>query len=274
MRSSVTMPIEFLTPSPVERIIARGQAVATACCGDISPDDPEAFRQGVISGCGRPGDEASPDAWGTLAAWAWGMNRMLDYLITDPDVDPEGIIAHGTSRLGKAALYDASQAHTCLIYSQSHDEFGARVNRFIVVCSGEEFSDGNQRFTGRLYWGIVQDDSRTAYGRVEPLDGERARALAVRLGITSMEEQETGTAIAVLQPELAEGTFPFQPDDEDIHMAVERRLTELIGPVGGKLHTARSRNDQVATDFRLYVRDAIDTLTAQIAISTALRNRL
>src|SRR3712207_853915 len=58
-----------------------------------------------------------------------------------------------------------------------------------------------------------------------------------------------------VEAELREGTFPFAPDDEDIHMAVERRLTELVGPVGGKLHTARSRNDQVATDVIMFTRD-------------------
>jgi argininosuccinate lyase len=55
--------------------------------------------------------------------------------------------------------------------------------------------------------------------------------------------------------ELGEERFPFRPDDEDIHMAVERRVTELAGPVGGKLHTARSRNDQVATDVIMFTRD-------------------
>jgi argininosuccinate lyase len=54
--------------------------------------------------------------------------------------------------------------------------------------------------------------------------------------------------------ELDQGAFEFREDDEDIHMAIERRLTELIGPLGGKLHTARSRNDQVATDLALLVR--------------------
>ena len=56
--------------------------------------------------------------------------------------------------------------------------------------------------------------------------------------------------------ELEAGRFPFAPDDEDIHMAIERRLTELAGPVGGRLHTARSRNDQVATDVAMFTRDA------------------
>ncbi len=65
--------------------------------------------------------------------------------------------------------------------------------------------------------------------------------------------------------ELEGGTFPFAPDDVDIHMAVERRLTDLVGPVGGKLHTARSRNDQVATDLVLFTRAHADAALAGIA---------
>ncbi len=60
-----------------------------------------------------------------------------------------------------------------------------------------------------------------------------------------------------VEAELADGTFIFVPADEDIHTAVERRLTELTGDVGAKLHTGRSRNDQVATDLRLYTRAAV-----------------
>ncbi|WP_447970054.1 argininosuccinate lyase [Nitrospira sp. M1] len=61
--------------------------------------------------------------------------------------------------------------------------------------------------------------------------------------------------------EIQRGRFEFRNEDEDIHMSIERRLTQLIGPLGGKLHTARSRNDQVALDLRLYVRDSLKTLT-------------
>ena len=60
-----------------------------------------------------------------------------------------------------------------------------------------------------------------------------------------------------VRSEFENETFEFAPNDEDIHTAVERRLTEIVGPVGGKLHTGRSRNDQVATDFRLWVMQAI-----------------
>ena len=64
--------------------------------------------------------------------------------------------------------------------------------------------------------------------------------------------------------ELADGSFPFADGDEDIHMAIERRLTEIVGPVGGKLHTARSRNDQVATDVAMFVREHANRAVALI----------
>jgi argininosuccinate lyase len=68
-----------------------------------------------------------------------------------------------------------------------------------------------------------------------------------------------------IQSEIEAGKFSFKRALEDIHMNVESRLTELIGAPAGRLHTARSRNDQVATDFRLWMRDSIDTLDASLA---------
>ena len=62
--------------------------------------------------------------------------------------------------------------------------------------------------------------------------------------------------------EIRAGRFEFRDEDEDIHMSIERRLTQLIGPLGGKLHTGRSRNDQVALDLRLYTRDSVQALTS------------
>src|SRR5215212_5104068 len=74
--------------------------------------------------------------------------------------------------------------------------------------------------------------------------------------------------LAQVAGELAAGTFTFGDGDEDVHSAVERRLTELVGPAGGKLHTGRSRNDQVATDLHLWLKqacaDAVDALAGLI----------
>ena len=82
-----------------------------------------------------------------------------------------------------------------------------------------------------------------------------ARMLAAR-GIVAAEDRDALLAgLDAVELELRDGRFPFEADDEDIHMAIERRLTELAGPVGGKLHTARSRNDQVVTDLAMFTRE-------------------
>ncbi len=75
--------------------------------------------------------------------------------------------------------------------------------------------------------------------------------------IPAAEARRIVSALEQIFEELRRGRFRFALTDEDIHMAIERRLIEKIGAVGGKLHTARSRNDQVATDFRLYLKEAI-----------------
>jgi argininosuccinate lyase len=98
--------------------------------------------------------------------------------------------------------------------------------------------------------------------RLAPYDVAQSRAHAkalLALGVLSLEEQQQiDDGLAAVGAELERGDFPFAEHDEDIHMAVERRLIELVGPVGGKLHTGRSRNDQVATDLALFVRARAD----------------
>jgi argininosuccinate lyase len=94
--------------------------------------------------------------------------------------------------------------------------------------------------------------------RLGPYDVAQSRAhvgmLAARGIIEPDDRDALLEALEQVERELDEGSFPFREDDEDIHMAIERRVTELAGPVGGKLHTARSRNDQVATDVAMFVR--------------------
>ena len=84
-----------------------------------------------------------------------------------------------------------------------------------------------------------------------------AKALC-RAGLLTAAERDTIVrGLEAVRGELATGAFPFRPELEDIHMNVERRLQELVGEVGGKLHTGRSRNDQIALDERLYLKDSI-----------------
>jgi argininosuccinate lyase len=95
--------------------------------------------------------------------------------------------------------------------------------------------------------------------RLWPQDIAQSRAHARMLaaqGIIAAEDRDALLhGLDEVERELAGDSFPFRDDDEDIHMAIERRLTELAGPVGGRLHTARSRNDQVATDVAMYTRE-------------------
>ena len=91
-----------------------------------------------------------------------------------------------------------------------------------------------------------------------------ARMLAACGVIDDAERDELLRGLGTVAGELEQERFVFAANDEDIHMAIERRLIELAGAVGGKLHTARSRNDQVATDVVLFVRDAATTARARL----------
>jgi argininosuccinate lyase len=103
---------------------------------------------------------------------------------------------------------------------------------------------------------------------VDDLAGSRAhvKGLAKAGILTDSEAAELLDALDQIEEELANGTFAFAPGDEDVHTAVERRATELAGDVGAKLHTGRSRNDQIATDLRLWCRRALVALATEITL--------
>jgi argininosuccinate lyase len=92
-----------------------------------------------------------------------------------------------------------------------------------------------------------------------------AAMLAKKGIITAQDAKRIAHGLDTILSEIEAGKFTFKRALEDIHMNVESRLGELIGPAAGRLHTARSRNDQVATDFRLWVRDAIDDIDVSLA---------
>src|SRR5688572_4992371 len=92
-----------------------------------------------------------------------------------------------------------------------------------------------------------------------------AAMLAAQGIIGADDAKNIAQGLDTILSEIAKGTFTFKRALEDIHMNVESRLSELIGAGAGRLHTARSRNDQVATDFKLWVRDTIDALDAALA---------
>lgn len=82
--------------------------------------------------------------------------------------------------------------------------------------------------------------------------------------ISSDDAAKIDAGLKTIEREIQTGVFPFRREYEDIHLNVEARLGELIGSPAGRLHTARSRNDQVATDFKLWVRDALDEIQIKV----------
>ncbi|MDB5439308.1 MAG: argininosuccinate lyase, partial [Caulobacteraceae bacterium] len=107
----------------------------------------------------------------------------------------------------------------------------------------------------------------------QDLAGSRAHCAMLRKQkiISSADAEAILGGLDTIEAEMTAGTFPFRDEYEDIHLNIEARLRELIGPAAGRLHTARSRNDQVALDFRLWVRQACDRTVQQIqALQRAL----
>ncbi len=100
----------------------------------------------------------------------------------------------------------------------------------------------------------------------QDIAGSKAHAamLARQAIISKADAAEIRKGLDQVQAEIEAGTFTFSRALEDIHLNIESRLREVIGPAAGRLHTARSRNDQVALDFRLYVRDTVDHLDGQL----------
>ena len=108
------------------------------------------------------------------------------------------------------------------------------------------------------------DVDRQLYRQDVAASKAHADMLAKRGIISAKDAKQIVHGLDTILSEIERGKFRFKRALEDIHMNVEARLGELIGPAAGRLHTARSRNDQVATDFRLWVRDAIDDIDQQL----------
>src|SRR6478672_7643768 len=128
---------------------------------------------------------------------------------------------------------------------------------------GGRFTEGPDAIMEEINVSI--DVDRHLYAQDIAASKVHAAMLAAQGIITADDAKNIGKGLDTILSEIGKESFDFKRSLEDIHMNVEARLGELIGPAAGRLHTARSRNDQVATDFRLYVRDVIEETDAALA---------
>jgi len=128
---------------------------------------------------------------------------------------------------------------------------------------GGRFGEGPDAIMEEINVSI--DVDRHLYAQDIAASKAHAKMLAAQGIITANDAKNIAKGLDTILSEIGKGSFTFKRALEDIHMNVESRLGELVGPAAGRLHTARSRNDQVATDFRLYVRDTIDEIDASLA---------
>ena len=131
---------------------------------------------------------------------------------------------------------------------------------------GGRFSEPTDAFVQTVYPASETFDRQLA---VYDIAGSRAHAeMLMSTGVLTVDENAAiQQGLTDVLAEIEQGAFEWSVAREDVHMNIEARLTELIGDVGKKLHTGRSRNDQVATDLRLYLRAALDGINAELTPS-------
>jgi Tol biopolymer transport system component len=227
----------------VDAILARGFGLATMYYGDIEPDIAGAMTLGIRGTYLKPGQEA-PGAgdWGAIAAWAWGLSRVVDYLETDRDVDARRLAVVGHSRLGKAALWaGAADTRFAMVISNDSGEGGAAISRRGY---GETVADLNTRFP---HWFCADYKKYSGREAEMPFDAHMLLALAAPrpLYVASAEEDRWA-----------------DPRGEFLAAVAASEVYELLGRKGLATKTMPPVNQPVGETVRYHVRTGTHDITA------------
>ena len=236
-------------PPVADDILARGWGYATVGYNDIQPDKADAFDQGVI-GATSPGRAPADDEWGDISAWAWGVSRIIDYLVTDEAIDAARIALHGHSRIGKTALWaSALDQRIAAVYASCPGEMGAALSRRDY---GETVDDMAQRFP---YWFNRNFQKWAGRWNEMPVDAHMLIALSAPrpVFVTGGSEDQWADPVGEFQAEVAAGPVYRLLGRKDLGTATLPPLDtpQITGDLGWYYH--KGPHAATAGDWKVFL---------------------